>query len=77
MIGVTLFGIFLTPVFFYVIDLLGETRLCTSRLVRRLETVSLDVLTLRPLWRADGPLRKRPLPPMRQLPHQGEPVEKK
>ena len=27
MLGVTLFGIFLTPVFFYVIDWLGETRL--------------------------------------------------
>jgi multidrug efflux pump len=27
MLGVTLFGIFLTPVFFYVIDLLGETGL--------------------------------------------------
>ena len=26
MLGVTLFGIFLTPVFFYVIDWLGETR---------------------------------------------------
>ena len=26
MLGVTLFGIFLTPVFFYVIDRLGEAR---------------------------------------------------
>ena len=31
MLGVTLFGIFLTPVFFYVIDWLGGTRLFASR----------------------------------------------
>jgi multidrug efflux pump len=30
MLGVTLFGIFLTPVFFYVIDLLGEVHLVHS-----------------------------------------------
>ena len=34
MLGVTLFGIFLTPVFFYVIDRLGETRLFASPVVR-------------------------------------------
>ena len=32
MLGVTLFGIFLTPVFFIVIDWLGDTRLFASRL---------------------------------------------
>ena len=31
MLGVTLFGIFLTPVFFYAIDWLGGTRLFASR----------------------------------------------
>jgi multidrug efflux pump len=35
MLGVTLFGIFLTPVFFYVIQGLGETRLFTSGVGRR------------------------------------------
>jgi multidrug efflux pump len=35
MLGVTLFGIFLTPVFFYVIQGLGETRLFSNPLVRR------------------------------------------
>ena len=30
MLGVTIFGIFLTPVFFYVIDWLGETRFFAS-----------------------------------------------
>ena len=31
MLGVTLFGIFLTPVFFYVIDRLGKTRSFAAR----------------------------------------------
>jgi multidrug efflux pump len=35
MLGVTLFGIFLTPVFFYVIQGLGETRLFSSSIVQR------------------------------------------
>ncbi len=34
MLGVTLFGIFLTPVFFYVIAWLGETRFLTNRTTR-------------------------------------------
>jgi multidrug efflux pump subunit AcrB len=46
MIGVTLFGIFLTPVFFYVIDWLGETRLFRSRGLRLAGGVALDSLTL-------------------------------
>jgi len=36
MLGVTLFGIFLTPVFFYVIQGLGEMRLFTSGMGRRI-----------------------------------------
>jgi multidrug efflux pump len=46
MIGVTLFGIFLTPVFFYVIDWLGGTRPFRSRAVRVLSAVTLASLTL-------------------------------
>jgi multidrug efflux pump len=34
MLGVTLFGLFLTPVFFYLVDLVGNTRLFTSRTMR-------------------------------------------
>src|SRR6185295_6278176 len=34
MLGVTLLGIFLTPVFFYVIQGLDESRLLSSKLVR-------------------------------------------
>jgi hypothetical protein len=36
MLGVTLFGIFLTPVFFYVIDWLSEQAIFGARLTRRL-----------------------------------------
>jgi multidrug efflux pump len=36
MLGVTLFGIFLTPVFFYVIQGLGDTPLFASSVVRRI-----------------------------------------
>ena len=39
MLGVTLFGIFLTPVFFYVIDWLGDTPVFRSRQMRRLGAV--------------------------------------
>jgi multidrug efflux pump len=34
MVGVTLFGLFLTPVFFYLVDMIGSTRVFTSRAVR-------------------------------------------
>jgi multidrug efflux pump len=45
MIGVTLFGIFLTPVFFYVIDWLGGTRVFRSHGVRRTGDAALGSLT--------------------------------
>jgi multidrug efflux pump len=46
MIGVTLFGLFLTPVFFYVIDWLGGARLFRSRALQLAGGVMLDSLTL-------------------------------
>jgi multidrug efflux pump len=46
MVGVTLFGIVLTPVFFYTIDWLGESRFFQARFVRRAGQVALDVLTI-------------------------------
>jgi multidrug efflux pump len=49
MLGVTLFGIFLTPVFFFVIDWLGSSTLSHSALLRRVNALSLDVLTLKSL----------------------------
>jgi multidrug efflux pump len=50
MLGVTLFGIFLTPVFFYVIDWAGESRLMSSPRARRYTLVALWVLTLGLFW---------------------------
>jgi multidrug efflux pump len=45
MLGVTFFGILLTPVFFFAIDQLGESRLFASPLVRRVGAVGLVVVT--------------------------------
>ena len=53
MLGVTLFGIFLTPVFFYVIEGVAETQLFASdnmRLVGRVMRYVLGVLTLGVPW---------------------------
>jgi multidrug efflux pump len=47
MLGVTLFGIFLTPVFFYVVEWVSETSLFNNPWMKRFHDVSLDVLTLR------------------------------
>jgi multidrug efflux pump len=49
MLGVTLFGIFLTPTFFYVIDWLGETKFFASPVTRRVAMIPLIVL-LGPVW---------------------------
>jgi multidrug efflux pump len=50
MLGVTLFGIFLTPVFFYVIDAMSESRLFHSRLMQRVSTIGLFVITAGVPW---------------------------
>ena len=50
MVGVTLFGIFLTPVFFNVIDWLGETPLFSSPRVRRIGKILLLVLLVVVFW---------------------------
>jgi multidrug efflux pump len=44
MLGVTLFGIFLTPVFFYVIDKLGGTSFFRSGPMRRISSVLMAIL---------------------------------
>jgi multidrug efflux pump subunit AcrB len=46
MLGVTVFGIFLTPVFFYTVDRISESRVFASRLVRTVGRFLLDLLTL-------------------------------
>jgi multidrug efflux pump len=51
MLGVTLFGIFLTPVFFYVIDRFSESALSLSPLLRWLNFASLQFLVVGPVRR--------------------------
>jgi multidrug efflux pump len=51
MLGVTMFGVVLTPVFFYTIDRLGDSRFFGSRAVRTASRVLLDCLRLGFLWR--------------------------
>ncbi|MBA4031600.1 MAG: transporter [Planctomyces sp.] len=51
MLGVTLFGILLTPVFFYVIESLGETQFFRSPSVRNFGRGVIDLITLKPLIR--------------------------
>jgi multidrug efflux pump len=82
MLGVTIFGIFLTPIFFYVIDRLGETRLFASPRTRRVGKILLFILTLGVLpflnWtsRLAGGIRRsrRPGKP-RPLEHRPDPAE--
>jgi len=49
MLGVTLFGLVLTPVFFYTIDYLGSTHLFRSARLRRVNWLVLGALSLRPV----------------------------
>ncbi len=51
MIGVTFFGVLLTPVFFYMIDTLSESHFFASPLVRRIGGITLGIITLSYLWR--------------------------
>jgi len=50
MLGVTLFGIFLTPVFFIVIDWLGGTNVFHSRLARWIRFVTLFFFAFGFVW---------------------------
>jgi multidrug efflux pump len=50
MVGVTLFGIFLTPVFFNVIDWLGNTRQFRSRFWQQVRFFTLGIFALGFLW---------------------------
>ena len=60
MLGVTVFGIFLTPIFFSTIDWLGGTPLFASRAIRGAGSLSLAVVTARPLRQWVGRRRKTP-----------------
>jgi multidrug efflux pump len=50
MLGVTLFGIFLTPVFFTTVDWLAESRWFSSRGVRTTSGIILFILSFKWLW---------------------------
>ncbi len=59
MLGVTLFGLALTPVFFYTIDRLGEAKLFSSRRLRQASDLVLGALSLRPLrWASVAVVRR-------------------
>jgi multidrug efflux pump len=51
MLGVTIFGIMLTPVFFYVIDTVSESHVFANPLVRKVSGIALGIITLSILWR--------------------------
>ena len=78
MLGVTLFGIFLTPVFFFVIDALSARAALASGPLARASAVVLDVLSLgivrRPLGRALRQLAARARRPPIERPPRAEPV---
>jgi multidrug efflux pump len=48
MIGVTIFGLMLTPVFFFAIDQMGKSHVFATAFARKLNRASLSVLTLQP-----------------------------
>jgi multidrug efflux pump len=78
MIGVTLFGIVLTPVFFFTIDWLGDTRLFASRTAYRLGRLALDVFALGSMRRlARLAARPRPAPAERRRGEAAQPVSQK
>jgi multidrug efflux pump len=49
MLGVTLFGLLLTPVFFYSIDWLGDAHLFRSLVMQRFNRLSLSLVSLKPV----------------------------
>ena len=51
MIGVTLFGVLVTPVFFYLIDTLSESSIFSSPRLRRISSIVLGIITLSYVWR--------------------------
>jgi hypothetical protein len=64
MVGVTIFGIFLTPVFFSVIDWLGEARVFRLPVFRWFNTIVLGTLSLRPVRQfvRNLPVKGKPAP---------------
>jgi multidrug efflux pump len=75
MLGVTMFGIFLTPVFFFVIDWLGDSRALATGLWARLSALPFRLLhrmrdVIHDLWRRPPPPARPRVPATRVLEHQ-------
>jgi multidrug efflux pump len=62
MVGVTLFGIVMTPVFFFTIDWLGDTHLLRHRWVQSFVSLTLNLFTLRGVRKLAGLLIQRKPP---------------
>jgi multidrug efflux pump len=76
MLGVTAFGIFLTPVFFYVVENMSETHLFRSGPLRRASDFVLGIISFRGLLRATRTSPQTPVRHKKKTASQsGEPVE--
>jgi multidrug efflux pump len=76
MLGVTLFGVFLTPVFFITIDKLSESKVFAAPLLRQMSSILLTILTLGLGRKGRPPIAQ----PARAVPihtRAAEPVEQK
>jgi AcrB/AcrD/AcrF family len=58
MIGVTLFGVLLTPVFFYSIDWLSHSRVFMSQPMQMLSYITISAISLKPLRDTLKPVRE-------------------
>ncbi len=79
MLGVTLFGLLLTPVFFYSIDWLGDAHLFRTLVMQRLNNLSLGaIVSLKPV-RSTGAesLASRLTTAARRLPNCGSPAHQR
>ncbi|HEX3449538.1 MAG TPA: efflux RND transporter permease subunit, partial [Isosphaeraceae bacterium] len=72
MLGVTAFGIFLTPVFFFVVEKLSETNLFASGPLRKISDLVLGILSFRAVRHL---VRSKPRPSVRPLSPVSEPGE--
>jgi multidrug efflux pump len=74
MLGVTVFGVFLTPVFFYTIDWLGGTRLFASRAMHWMGELPRRIFRPLTLIPVPDKLRFKPKRPRRPTSRPSEPV---
>src|SRR5262249_29630456 len=81
MLGVTLFGIFLTPVFFFTIDWLGATPVFASKAMSLPGRLSINVLSMRPVreyarrvWTASRSRKVQRRPTSANIASNGKPI---